>query len=316
MAQPDDHDPAHRAAVEPPDPDHRPPVAGASTARAMHRATIASVSTAGTLIVAKTGAWLATDSVSLLSTLVDSLLDAAASLITLLAVRHALQPADREHRFGHGKMEPIASLGQAAFVAGSAVFLVIAAAQRFIEPRPVQAPAIGMAVMAASILATLALVAYQRRVVRRTGSLAIQGDSVHYLGDVLANLAVIAGFVVWQQTGWAWVDPALAVGIAVYLLVSAAGIGRHALDMLMDRELPKAERQEISRIVLAHPSVGGMHDLRTRASGPQRFIQLHLELDRRMPLAEAKAVADEIHHQLQTAFPDADVIIHQDVLAG
>lgn len=313
MPPPDERDPAHRAAVAPPDPTHRPPVAGAAKARAMHRATIASVATAALLILAKTTAWLATDSVSLLSTLVDSLLDAGASLITLLAVRHALRPADREHRFGHGKLEPIASLGQAAFVAGSAVFVTIAAAQRFVDPRAVQAPAIGIAVMAGSILATLALVSYQRRVVRRTGSLAIRGDSLHYLGDVLANGAVIAGFLVWRQTGWTWIDPALAVGIAGYLLVSAVGIGRHAVDMLMDRELSEAERRRISEIVLGDPQVSGMHDLRTRASGPQRFIQLHLELDSAMTLAQAKAVADRVHHTLQEAYPDADVIIHQDM---
>jgi len=313
VTPPSEHDPAYRVAVEPPDPDHRPPVAEAAKARAMHRATIASVATAATLIAAKTGAWLATDSVSLLSTLVDSLLDAAASLVTLLAVRHALRPADRDHRFGHGKMEPIASLGQAAFVSGSAVFLAIAAAQRFIDPRPVQAPSIGIAVMALSIAATLALVAYQRAVVRQTGSLAIRGDSIHYLGDVLANGAVIAGFVVWQHTGWTWIDPALAVCIAGYLLISASGIGRHALDMLMDRELSQTDRQRISEIVLSHPEVAGMHDLRTRASGPQRFIQLHLELDSAVTLGHAKAVADAVHHALQHRFPDADVIIHQDV---
>lgn len=295
----------------PPDAAHQPPVGAGRDARAMRRASRAALITAACLVLGKAGAWLVTDSMSLLATLVDSLLDAAASGITLLAIRQALTPADRDHRFGHGKVEPMASLGQAAFVAGSAVFVAIAAGQRFIDPRAVQQPEIGIAVMAASTAATIALVAYQRAVVRRTGSLAIRGDSAHYLGDILANLAVIGGLAVTHLTGTRWLDPALAVLIAAYLLVVAVGIARDAVGMLMDRELPETERRRIAELVHRHARVLGMHDLRTRASGPQRFIQLHLELDGTISLADAKAIADAVHADIQAAYPDADVIIHQ-----
>ncbi len=192
------------------------------------------------------------------------------------------------------------------------MFLVIAAGQRFVSPRPVQAGEIGIAVMAVSILATLVLVSYQRSVVRRTGSLAIRADSLHYVGDLLVNAAVIAGLLVWMRTGWTWVDPALAIAIAVYILVTAATIGRGAFDMLMDRELPQDDRERIVEIVRQHPQVIGMHDLRTRASGPQSFIQLHLELDGRMNLYQANVIADTVETDVRNAFPDAEVIIHQD----
>jgi ferrous-iron efflux pump FieF len=287
-------------------------ITGAAARRLMRRATYASVGVAGALALVKAGAWLVTDSVSLLSTLVDSLLDVAASTVNLIAVRRALIPPDRDHRFGHGKLEPLAALGQAAFVTGSAVFLAIAAAQRFFSPRPVQAEEVGIAVMALSILATLALVTYQRSVIRRTGSLAIRADSVHYAGDVLVNVSVIAGLVVWRLTGWTWVDPALAVAIAGYLLVTAGRIVSGAADMLMDRELPEADRRRIVEIVRSHPQVIGMHDLRTRAAGPQSFIQLHLELDGRMNLYQANVIADTVETEIANAFPDAEVIIHQD----
>ena len=281
-------------------------------AAAMRRATLAAVATAATLLLLKVGAWLATDAVSLLATLVDSLLDLAASCVNFLAVRQALTPADREHRFGHGKVEPLAALAQAGFISGSALFLVMAAAQRFIAPRPVQESEVGIAVMGVSILATLALVAYQRRVVRRTGSLAIRADSLHYVGDIAVNMAIIVGLGLWMARGWVWVDPVLAVLIAAYILITAARIARGALDMLMDRELPQDARARILDIVGAHPEVLGLHDLRTRAAGPASFIQLHLELDGAISLYKANAIADTIEAELQTAFPEAEVIIHQD----
>ncbi len=282
------------------------------TAGLMRRATHAAVATAVVLVLAKLGAWFATDSVSLLATLVDSMLDVAASLLNLFAVRHALTPADREHRFGHGKLEPLAALGQAAFIAGSAVFLVIAAGQRFVGPRPIQHTEVGILVMVFSIVLTLGLVAYQRSVVRRTGSLAIRADSLHYLGDLLVNAAVILGLLLSLEFGWLWIDPALSVAIAAYILATAARIARGALDMLMDRELPDSDRVRVIEIVSRHPEVIGMHDLRTRASGPKRFIQLHLELDGRMNLRRANVIADTIEIELQTEFPDAEIIIHQD----
>ena len=282
-------------------------------ARLMRLATYASVSVALTLVLVKLVAWIMTDSVSLLSTLIDSLLDAAASLVMLLAVREALTPPDAEHRFGHGKAEPLAALGQSAFITGSAIFLLFEATQRLVEPRPVEQPVVGLAVMGFSIVATFLLTQFQRRVVKRSGSLAIAADSLHYVTDLLVNVAVVVALVLSTYVGWSYADPLFALAIAAYIVRTAWQIGRGAFDMLMDRELPDADRERIKAIVLAEPEVRGLHDLRTRASGPQVFIQLHLELDGQMPLVRAHAIADGLENRLAEAFQGAEVLIHEDL---
>ena len=287
-------------------------VVSAENARLMRLATYASVSVAAVLIVVKLAAWWMTDSVSLLATLIDSLLDAAASVVNLIAVRHALTPADREHRFGHGKAEPLAALGQSAFIAGSAVFLVIEAGHRVFDPRPVLHGDIGIGVMVFAIVVTFALTRYQAYVVRRTGSIAIQADSLHYVGDLLANGAVIVALVLSFRFGFVYADPLFAIAIAAYILKNAWTIARGAYDMLMDHELPEDERARIKEVVLRHPDVIDMHDLRTRASGPQTFIQVHIEMDGAMSLLHAHEVADEVEAALCAAYPGAEVIIHQD----
>ncbi len=285
---------------------------GLRNGRLMRAATYAAVATAAVLIVVKMAAWMLTGSVAMLSTLIDSLLDAAASVVNLIAVHHALQPADREHRFGHGKAEPLAGLGQAAFITGSAAFLVIEAGSRLATPQPVARGEVGIAVMIFAIIATLALVAFQRYVVRKTGSVAVNADSLHYAGDVLINGSVIISLLLATGLGWTFADPLFALGIAVYLIYNAWGIFRESLNLLMDREFEEAERQRIRDICLAHPDVQNMHDLRTRSSGQQQFIQLHLELDPAMTLLQAHAIADEVELAIRRTYPQADVIIHQD----
>ncbi|MEE8189209.1 MAG: cation diffusion facilitator family transporter [Kiloniellales bacterium] len=284
----------------------------AEAARLMRLATYASVGVAGTLILFKLAAWLVTDSVALLSTLIDSLLDVAASLVNLLAVRHALEPPDRDHRFGHGKAEPLAALAQSAFIAGSAIFLIIEASQRFIEPRAVLNSDVGIGVMVFAILATFALTRFQAYVVRKTGSMAIKADSLHYLGDLLVNAAVIVALLLVSELGWTMADPLFGIAIALYILKIAWSIARGAFDMLMDRELPEAERRRIAEIAAAHPRVLDTHDLRTRASGRRTFIQIHIEMDGALSLYEAHEVADEVEAALREAYPGAEVIIHQD----
>lgn len=280
--------------------------------RLMRRATVAAVAVAATLIAAKLVAWLVTGSVAILSTLVDSLVDVAASTINLLAVRQALQPADQEHRFGHGKAEALAGLGQAAFIIGSGCFLLIEAVGRLVEPRPVTEEAVGIAVMVFSIVLTLGLVAFQRHVIRTTGSVAIAADSLHFRGDVLMNLGVIVSLAFAATWGWPWFDPIFAIGVVAYLGWSAWKIAAGALDILMDRELPDAARERIRSIVMAHPEVRDMHDLRSRRSGTDTFIQLHLELDGNMSLHDAHEISDAVEAELLDAFPGAEVLIHQD----
>ncbi len=284
----------------------------ADAGRLMRRATYASVAAAGFLIVAKLVVWLATGSVAILASLLDSLLDAAASVVNLLAVRQALVPPDREHRFGHGKAEPLAGLAQSAFIAGSAVLLLVEASKRLIAPAPIAHTGLGIAVMALSIAVTLGLVAYQRHVIARTNSTAIRADSLHYFGDVLVNGAVIAALLLAQWLDVPLLDPLFGAAIGVYILYSAWQIARLSLDMLMDREMPDVDRQRIRDICLSHPAVRRMHDLRTRVSGPHRFIQLHIEMDGDITLLQAHAISDAVEDRLQAAFPDAEVMIHQD----
>lgn len=281
-------------------------------ARLMRLATYASVATASTLIVVKLVAWGMTGSVALLSTLIDSTLDAAASVINLWAVRHALTPADREHRFGHGKAEPLAGLGQAAFIVGSGALLLAEAVHRLQNPVTVTNEGVGIAVMAFSILLTALLVRFQKKVLSKTNSVAISADSLHYTGDVLINGSVIISLLIGATLGWTFIDPVFAIAIAAYLLWNAWQIALNSFDMLMDRELPEEDRQRIKEIARSNPQVRGMHDLRTRLSGQQGFIQLHLALDDELPLIQAHDIADQVEKAIMAAFPQFDVLIHQD----
>ncbi|HIJ61228.1 MAG TPA: cation diffusion facilitator family transporter [Rhodospirillaceae bacterium] len=281
-------------------------------ARLMRLATYCAVAVALVLIVAKLGAWVATDSVALLSTLIDSTMDAVASLINVAAVHHALQPADREHRFGHGKAEPLAGLGQSAFIAGSALFLVGEAGKRLFRPEQVTNVETGIAVMVFSVLLTAVLVTFQTRVVRRTGSLAIGADHLHYLGDLLMNASVVVSLLLGNYLGWTFADPLFAIAIAGLLLHGAWTIALRSYNLLMDKEFPDEERRRILDICRTHPEVLSVHDLRTRSAGLQSFIQLHLELAADISLAAAHVISDEVEAKIRDAFPVADIIIHQD----
>ncbi|MBI1206239.1 MAG: cation diffusion facilitator family transporter [Azospirillum sp.] len=281
-------------------------------ARLRQWATYGSVAVASTLIATKLGAYLLTASVSLLSSLIDSSTDLMASVVTLLGVRTALKPPDRSHRFGHGKAEGLAALAQSAFVSGSAVFLVIEAIGRLVNPLPIQESAAGVAVMVLSMVLTAALITFQRHVVRTTGSIAIGADRLHYSGDLLMNGAVITSLLVTQATDIVQIDSAFALAIAAFLIWGAYGIACGALDVLMDRELPQEERDRVKRIVLDHAESRGLHDLRTRHSGNGRFIELHLELDGGLTLEHSHDIADQIERRLVEAFPDAEVLIHQE----
>jgi ferrous-iron efflux pump FieF len=281
------------------------------TARLLRLATYASISVALVLILAKLVAWGLSDSVSLLATLIDSVLDALASLINLVAVRHALTPADKEHRFGHGKAEALAGLSQSMFIAGSAGFLLLEAVRRIISPIAVEAVGLGMLVMVFSIVATLLLLAIQNHVIRKTNSTAIRADALHYRTDLLVNGSVILALWLSVQ-GWAGFDALFACAIAIYILYSAWEIIKVSYDHLMDRELPDEQREEIKTLVLVHKSVRGMHDLRSRHSGTVTFIQFHLELDDDLSLLEAHKISDEVEMHLLEAYPGSEIIIHID----
>jgi ferrous-iron efflux pump FieF len=287
-------------------------MASSEQARLMRLASVASVGSALLLIALKFAAFLQTGSVSLLSTLFDSALDAAASIVNLIAVRQSLIPADAEHRFGHGKAEPLAGLVQVAFILGSSVVLVTEVVDRFTDPQPISQPEIGIAVMIASLIVTGLLVLLQRHVVRRTGSIAIKSDQVHYATDFLVNASVIVALVLSARLGWLWIDPAIGLAIAIFIAAAALRVGKEAFDMLMDREMEEAERTRIKDIVRAHPEVLNLHDLRTRAAGRDKFIQFHLELEGSLSLIDAHRISDAVEADVRAAFPGAEVIIHED----
>jgi len=281
-------------------------------ARLMRLASFASVGAALFLIALKFGAFLQTGSVSLLSSLFDSALDAAASVVNLIAIRQALVPADAEHRFGHGKAEPLAGLVQVAFILGSSVVLAVEVVDRFRSGAAVTAMETGVAVMVISLLVTGLLVLLQRHVVRRTGSIAVRSDQAHYATDFLVNISVIAALVLSTQLGWWWIDPTIGLCIALFIAGAAVRVGKDSLDMLMDREMEETDRTRIKKIVRAHPEVLDLHDLRTRASGRDRFIQFHMELDGSLTLLQAHRISEMVEAEVCAAFPGAEVIIHED----
>jgi ferrous-iron efflux pump FieF len=280
--------------------------------RLMRLATIAAVASALVLLGLKVWAYLDTRSVALLSSLADSALDVLASGLNFMAVRVALTPADDAHRFGHGKAEPLSALGQAAFIAGSAVLVLVEAISRLSAPAPVSHAELGIVVSAVSIVVTLSLVIMQRYVVKRTGSIAISADALHYTSDFLLNGSVIAALALsaWLRIGW--IDPAFGIGITIFMLFSASRIARQAVGALMDIELPEGDRAQILAIARQHPKVCHVHELRTRSSGAQKFIQMHIVLEQGLSLLEAHRISDDVEKAVEAQFPGADIIIHQD----
>ena len=270
------------------------------------------VTVAAFLIIVKAIAWGLSGSVALLGSLLDSLFDFFVSLVNFWAVRHAMTPADKEHRYGHGKVESLAALAQAVIISGSAGFLLYEAAQHALRPQRLDYSQLAIGVMCLAIVLTLGLVFVQRRVARSANSVAIAADSAHYQGDLYMNLGVIAALIMSGVFGWQYADPIMGAIVAAILIYNAWKIGAIAVNQLMDRELEDDIREKIKSIVLNHPEVCGIHDLRTRRSGMQSFAQCHIELDGTLTLAQAHNISDEVEQQVTKAFPHLEVIIHQD----
>ena len=281
----------------------------------MRWATYASVTTAALIITGKVAAWFATGSISLLSTLIDSILDITASLINLMAVRYALQPPDDDHRFGHGKAEDIAAFAQSAFIMGSALFVFTEALSRLVKPQALEVVDVGIIVMVFSIIMTALLITFQRYVIRRTQSSAISADYLHYTMDVIVNIMVILTLAASAYWNTRYLDPVVAIGIAAYIARGAWKVGRGAFNKLMDREFDEIDRDKIKSIILSHHNIKdikGFHDLRTRYSGIHAFIQFHLEFDGTITLDQSHMIAESIEADILKAFPNAEVTIHQD----
>jgi ferrous-iron efflux pump FieF len=276
------------------------------------RAAIASVSMALFLLFLKAYASLATGSVSMLGSLADTGLDVIASLITLYGVRLAATPADDDHRFGHGKAEAIAALAQVGIIGFSALAIGWRAVQRLIGGEAARNAEYGIAVSLVAIVTTLALLAYQRRVIAQTGSVAIQADHVHYQTDLLLNGAVIAALALDQYAGLTGADPVFGIVIALWLLFGAWRASSRAVDQLMDKEWPEEKRGRFVEVASRHPALRGIHDLRTRTSGSRDFVQFHVWVDADMTVAAAHDVMDEVEQWLGQEFPGTEILIHLD----
>ena len=267
---------------------------------------------ASVLIVIKAGAWMLTGSVALLGSFLDSVMDLSLSVMNFFAIRHAQTPADKEHRFGHGKAEALAALVQAAMLLSAALFLLYEALQAILAPQPIAASNIGIGVMVVSIILTLGLVFVQRSVAKATQSVAISADSAHYTGDIVINLGVILALVLSGHFGLPYADPILGMVVALILINSSRQVFVNAADQLMDREFDDADRAEIKRLILSHPQVLGLHDLRTRRAGLTSFIQCHIELDGAMSLTMAHQISDAVEALVLAKFPQSEVLLHQD----
>lgn len=284
----------------------------------MHRhalnlsAAAASIGVALTLVALKGWAQIETGSLAIAASLVDSVLDLMVSLANLAALRYAARPADADHRFGHAAAEDIAALAQAAVVSLSALWIAASAAGRLVAPAPLEAEGLGLAVIVASLALTGGLVWWQDRVAARTGSKVIRADMAHYLSDFLPLAAAMVALGGSRLLGAHWLDPALALAAAAWILRTGLVIGRGAWDGLMDREAPAETVARIATMADAAEGLRGWHDLKTRTSGTKLFVQIHVEIDGRLPLRQAHAIGERLRRDILALGEDVDVIVHKD----
>jgi ferrous-iron efflux pump FieF len=276
------------------------------------RAALASVSLALVLLVAKAWAAYQTDSTAMLGSLADTALDVIASLTTLMGVRIAAQPADLDHRFGHGKAEALVSLAQVSLITVSAIGIMWRAAERLMSHAETEAMGIGIIVSVVAIALTLVLLRYQRQVIERTGSVAIKTDNVHYKADLMLNGAVIVALVLDQALRIPGADAIFGIGIALWLIWGGYRASGEAVNQLMDREWPEDERQRFLDAAARYDELRGLHDLRTRKSGTLRFVQFHVWVPAHWTVQEAHDRLDHVEEQLQQRFPDTEILIHVD----
>jgi len=294
---------------------HAPAAHGAvspEAARLMKLATLASVVMASILVLAKLVAWWKSDSLAVLSSLTDSFFDLLSSALNMVAVRYALKPADDEHKFGHTSIEDIAGLSQCAFISASMFIIILQSVERLANPQPLMHESWGMGVSILGMVMTIVLVTYQSYVARKTGSLVIAADRLHYAGDIAFNIGVFAALYASSRFGWTWADPVTALVIASLIVWSSRSIGIRAYNNLMDHEMPNSEKEKILAALKNFPGIKGHHNLKTRYSGIKPFIQLHAEIDARLGFRDVHHTIDALEKKLQEIFPGADVIIHAD----
>ncbi len=278
----------------------------------MRLATYASVSVAVALVVLKAVAWWLSDSLAMLSSLTDSFFDVLSSLMNFIAMRYALKPADDDHRFGHTRIEDIVGLAQCAFIMASMLIIILQSAERLSNPMPLEHTQLGVAVSLIAMLATAMLVAFQTYVARRTRSLIIAADRLHYVGDVLFNLGVIVALVFASYYGWLFADPLMAILMALAIIWSSRSLGLRAFNNLMDHEMPEDEKAKIYALLETMPDIREFHKLKTRYAGNKPFIQMHVGMDATLGFRQAHDIVERLEMALEEIFPGAEVIIHPD----
>ena len=272
---------------------------------------VASVSTAILLIVIKFIVWMFSGSTTILASLTDSLLDLGASFVNLLALRFALAPADKTHRFGHFKAESLASLTQAAFIGGSALLLIVHGYERLMSPVTIAYVDIAIYVSIASIVITLFLTFFQGYVCKITKSEAIAADRFHYISDVGLNLSVIVALVL-AQMGYLWADGLITMFLGGYIMISAFHIGQSAINTLLDHSLSVFDNNAIIKAIMQVKGIKSFHDLRTRQAGPQYYIQCHIVIKHDLPLDQAHMLSEQAEDNIRKLFPDADISLHME----
>lgn len=286
---------------------------GSGNERLMRAATYAAVTMASILLLAKLYAWWETDSLAMLSSFTDSAFDVLMSAINLFALRYALKPADDDHRFGHTAVEDIAGLAQCAFIAASMALILLQSVERLSNPTTtLPSPELGIGVSFLGMVLTTVLVAFQTYVTRRTGSLIVASDRLHYAGDILFNLGVIAAYGLSAYGGYTMADPVIAIIIALVVLWNTRPIAIRAFNNLMDREMPAEAHRRLEAIITGTEGVRGFHHLKTRYSGTKPFVQMHLDITADLHFRDVHEITDRLEHAIIAAFPGAEVIIHPD----
>lgn len=273
-----------------------------------------SILVAAFLIALKAVTGWHTGSISVWASLLDSTMDIFASIINYLAVRAASRPPDEEHAYGHGKVESLAGLFQATLILVSGVYLIYEAIRRLIEGQETSSEWVGVVTMCVAIIVSVALVLRLRRIARATESIALRSEVVHYASDIYANASALIALLIVALTGWQQADPLISLVISVFILWFAFGVARESIDVLMDRRLPPDVDQKVARIIDGYRNDGvlGFHDLRTRRSGSEKFIEFHLEVERHKPFEEAHALTVGVLRALEAEIPRAHVQIHTD----
>lgn len=276
----------------------------------MKAASVASIATALSLIVLKLVTFLLTGSMAILSSLFDSIQDSMTSIVNFFAVKHASEPADKEHRFGHGKAQALGAMTQGFIIAAASIFLLKESIHRLMEPQPISEIGLGIGITLFALVATFVLITFQKFVIKKTNSLSIRADMAHYTGDIMMNVGVIVSMLMAYYLKWTFVDALFGIMVAGYLFIVVYQIIKEAITILMDAELSDSFRKKIKTMTLSFPEVKEIYQLKTRQSGNCIFVQFCVSLDKKITLEQAHDITDKIESALTKTDSNIQVIIH------